>query len=114
MIALVVSARIGKKQVEISQIKADFQNKVELYLAVGLEQIQGEMVPVIYIKNAGNNIVYTKYEMNGKQFPQNKFVLPPMSTCSDACYCIHGSLCLAEYPGGDRRDQRQRSSVDPS
>jgi len=90
IIALVVSAFIGIKQVKISQMQADFQNKVELYLEILLEQAQGILVPAIYIRNAGNNVVYlTKYEFNGKEFPQNKFVLPPMSVSSNACYRIY-------------------------
>ncbi len=80
---------LQQKQVSISQAQIDFQNKVELYLVVALEPIQGGFVPAVYIRNAGNGVVYlTKYELNGKEVPMNKFVLPSMSICNNAYYSI--------------------------
>lgn len=91
IIALISSVLIGRRQVKISQMQTDFQNKVELYLVLGLCQVQGSLspLPAIYVKNAGNSVVYlTKYDLNGNEVPQNKFVLPPMSMCNEAYYCI--------------------------
>ena len=89
IIALCSNIKIGKKQVAISQVQTDFQNKIELYLVVALEQAPNGFVPVVYIRNAGNGVVYlTKYELNGKEVPMNKFVLPSMSICNSAYYPI--------------------------
>jgi len=120
IIALIVSAHIGKKQVEISQMQADFQNKVELYLAVGLYQVQCGMVPAVFIKNIGNNVVYlVKYDFNGREYPQNMFVLPPMSVCSEAYYridlpidgSIHVSLKL-EFEDWQRQNWQTKGYAD--
>ena len=88
VLALFSSAWIGKRQVKISQIQTDLQNKVELYLFIG-SQSPHMFVPAVYVKNAGNGVVYlTKYELNGKEVPLSKFVLPSMSMCGDANYPI--------------------------
>lgn len=85
-----LQSTLQEKQVDISQMQIDFQNKVELYLIVALRQnASGIALPVIVIRNAGNNVVYlTKYDFNGREYPQNNFVLPTMATCSDASYYI--------------------------
>ena len=86
-IALISSALIGKKQVQISEQQADAQNKVELYLLsqpITLRSANGDIpdrvVPAIYIRNIGANIVYLEnYIFNGREFPLGKNVLPPVS-----------------------------------
>lgn len=68
-------------------MQADAQNKVELYLLsapVTLRDAKGEnpdtVVPAIYIRNIGNNVVYLEnYFYNGKEYPLGKEVLPPVS-----------------------------------
>ena len=87
--ALISSIFIGRKQVEISRTQIDLQTKVELFLVLGTYRTSGGQVPAIIIRNAGNSTVYlTKYEWNGKEFPQHSFVLPPMSVCTDAGFYI--------------------------
>ena len=87
VIALVSSAIIGRKQVQISKQQADSQNKVELYLLsqpITLRSAKGDapdrVLPAIYIRNIGANVVYLEnYTFNGREFPLGKNVLPPVS-----------------------------------
>lgn len=86
-IALISSVLIGKKQVEISKQQADAQNKVELYLLsqpITLRSAKGDIpdqiLPAIYIRNIGANVVYLEnYTFNGREFPLGRNVLPPVS-----------------------------------
>lgn len=88
IIALISSALIGKKQVEISSQQADAQNKVELFLLshpITLHSAEGtvpdKVVPAIFIRNIGANVIYLEnYTFNGREFPLHKHVLPPVST----------------------------------
>ena len=87
--ALLSSIFIGRKQVEISQIQSDLQNKIELFLVLGTYRAAAGQVPAVIVRNAGNSVVYlVKYEWNGKEYPLNCFILPPMSVCADANYHI--------------------------
>lgn len=87
VIALISSAIIGRKQVQISKQQADSQNKVELYLLsqpITLRSAKGDapnrVLPAIYIRNIGANVVYLEnYTFNGREFPLGKNVLPPVS-----------------------------------
>lgn len=86
ILALISSAIIGKKQVELSQKQSDAQNKVELYLLPQLVTVKGangmpdKLAPVINIRNVGNNVIYLdKYLFNGRVYPLGKEVLPPVS-----------------------------------
>lgn len=87
VIALISSAIIGRKQVQISKQQADAQNKVELYLLsqpITLRSAKGDtpdqVLPAIYIRNIGANVVYLEnYTFNGREFPLGKNVLPPVS-----------------------------------
>ena len=80
--------KISKRQIEISKLQSDAQNKVELYLLsapITLRKACGsvpdKIVPGIYIRNIGNNVVYLdKYSFNGKEYPLYKEVLPPVSS----------------------------------
>ena len=93
VLALGVSAYIGICQVRISKIQASAQNKVELYLSsepITLRKadsaVPDKVVPGLFIRNVGNNVVYLdKYLFNGKEYPLNKEVLPPVSSYS----CFH-------------------------
>lgn len=79
---------LQEKQVMISQMQADFQNKVELYLLsqpITLKdannKIPDKVVPAIYIRNIGSNVIYLeKYLFNGREYPLGKEVLPPVSS----------------------------------
>ena len=80
---------------KISQIQADFQNKVELYLLVGIhayQDINGDIIkkiPAIVIKNVGNSVIYLeKYVFNGREYPKGRSIIPPTSSVNDACYTI--------------------------
>ena len=87
IVALVASVIIGKKQVQISKQQADSQNKVELYLLVQtitLHSADGlvpdKIVPAIYIRNIGANVVYLEsYIFNGVEYSLGSEVLPPVS-----------------------------------
>lgn len=78
------------KQIEISQMQIDFQNKVELFVfATVYTPYPGTNIPAIFIKNAGNNVVYLiKYDLNGQERLQNMYVLLPISVCNEVCYRI--------------------------
>lgn len=86
--ALAASLYIGVNQVKISQTQLEFQDKVELYLLHGpitLRKIDGttpdEMRPGIFIRNVGNSVIYLeKYTFNGREYPLNREVLPPVSS----------------------------------
>lgn len=88
VIALISSAIIGRKQVQISKQQADSQNKVELYLLcqpITLRSAKGDVpdqvLPAIYIRNVGANVVYLEnYTFDGREFPLGKEVLPPVSS----------------------------------
>lgn len=88
VIALISSAIIGRKQVQISKQQADSQNKVELYLLcqpITLRSAKGDVpdrvLPAIYIRNVGANVVYLEnYTFNGREFPLGKEVLPAVSS----------------------------------
>lgn len=85
--ALVLSVYVGIKQVKISKIQIDFQNKVELYLLADhytLHDINNVIpdrsIPAIFIRNVGSNVIYLeKYTFSGKDYPLNDQVLPPVS-----------------------------------
>lgn len=85
--ALISSIFIGIRQVKISNLQADMQNKVELYLLTNIftyRHVTGEepdrIVPAIYIRNIGNNVIYlNNYIFNGREYPLGKEVLPPVS-----------------------------------
>ncbi|HJK33074.1 MAG TPA: hypothetical protein O0X11_03665 [Methanocorpusculum sp.] len=87
IVALVSSAIIGYKQVNISKLQSDLQNKVELYLLcmpITLHSANGEqpdqVFPAIYIRNVGMNVLYLEnYVYNGNEYPLGKEVLPPVS-----------------------------------
>lgn len=79
---------LQERQVAISQMQADFQNKVELYLLsqpITLKstdkEIPDKVLPAIYIRNIGANVIYLeKYLFNGREYPLGKEVLPPASS----------------------------------
>lgn len=85
--ALVSSIFIGIRQVKISQMQTDFQNKVELYLLsqpITLRDAEGNepdiVRPAIYIRNIGTNVIYLeKYIFDGREFPLGQNVIPPVS-----------------------------------
>lgn len=85
--ALISSVYVGVRQVRISKVQIDFQNKVELYLLTGHYTlrdvdniISDRSVPAIYIRNLGNNVIYLeKYIFNGREYPLGEEVLPPLS-----------------------------------
>lgn len=85
--ALISSAYVGIRQVRISKVQADFQNKVELYLLTGPYTIHDannvipdRIMPAIFVRNLGNNVIYLeKYVFNGREYPLGKEVLPPLS-----------------------------------
>ena len=87
IIALISSAIIGRKQLQISKQQADAQNKVELYLLsqpITLRSAKGDapdrILPAICIRNIGANVVYLEnYIFNGREYPLGKNVLPPVS-----------------------------------
>lgn len=87
IIALTISAVIGVKQVKLSKMQAEMQNKVELYLlfnSIVLRDTKKEkedsVLPAIYIRNIGNNVIYLdSYIFNGKKYPLGKEVLPPVA-----------------------------------
>lgn len=89
VLALISSFWIGRKQYELSRLQAAAQNKVELYLLsqpITLKDAGGvqpdQIVPAIYIRNVGGNIIYLKrYRFNGRSYPLGQEVLPPMSVC---------------------------------
>lgn len=86
--ALVSSLYVGIKQVKISKIQVEFQNKVELYLLVESctihdinNQTPDKVVPAIFIRNVGSNVTYLeKYTFNGRDYPLSDEVLPPVSS----------------------------------
>lgn len=86
VLALVSSFVIGRKQVEISKLQTDAQNKVELYLLcesmskVNPSNNIGYQAPVVTIRNISGNVVYLeKYVFNGSEHSLGKYVLPPVS-----------------------------------
>ena len=86
--ALLSSLYVGIRQVKISKMQVEFQNKVELYLLIQpitLKDIHGQfpdrIVPTINIRNIGGNVVYLeKYIFNGREYPLGKYVLPPVAS----------------------------------
>lgn len=77
VLALISSVCVGIKQVKISKTQVDVQNKVELFLNVGVNN----GIPAVLIRNIGNNVIYLeKYIFNGQERPLGKYVLPPVST----------------------------------
>lgn len=85
--ALISSVYVGIRQVKISKMQVDFQNKVELYLLAGQYTIHDadnvipdRIVPAIFVRNLGNNVIYLeKYVFNGRTYPLGEEVLPPLS-----------------------------------
>ena len=85
--ALVSSAYVGIKQVRISKVQIDFQNKVELYLLAGQytahdigNTIPDRIIPAVFVRNLGNNVIYLeKYIFNGREYPLGEEILPPLS-----------------------------------
>lgn len=87
VIALISSAVVGYKQVSISRLQVDMQDKVELYLLSqpvtfrdANKQQEDVTVPAIYIRNIGNSVIYLEsYKYNGEKHILGKTVLPPVS-----------------------------------
>lgn len=87
LLALLSSAYIGYMQMKISKTQMDFQNKVELYLIdeyITIRDSSGtypdKKIPAIIIRNIGSNVVYLeKYIFNGREYPLETEVLPPVS-----------------------------------
>lgn len=85
--ALTISTFIGLRQVKISEMQNEMQNKVELYLLAQPitfssedEKSARQIVPAIYVRNLGANVVYLeKYVFNGKEYQLGKNILPPVS-----------------------------------
>lgn len=88
LLAFVTSAYVGYRQVRISQLQADMQDKVELYLLAepitlrdAKRETADKVFPGMFIRNIGNNVLYLeKYTFNGREYPLGKEVLPPVSS----------------------------------
>lgn len=87
LLALITSVYIGIKQVKISKVQNDMQNKVELYLlsqpitiSHAYQNTPDILRPALYIRNIGSAVVYLeRYIFNGREYPLGKEILPPVS-----------------------------------